>query len=253
MRALADAVHERCVARKVEFQFGAEAVRIIEKDGRATGAEFSDGRVAEADTIVAGVDPWRLNALLSGSPKSPSVPAPGAGPRGRFTLCVALRGARPAGTAHRTVVHPAARHSGDPTVTVLRPDDPVLRPDEAHEAVTLTTVVAPPDMAGGTSAFADRLLQVAEAAIPGLSGRILWSEARTPADNERETGTPGGVVPGPALAGSGGAFLHAANRTGLPGLFRVGGWAHPGGGLAHAGMSGAITADLIFGGPGGSR
>jgi phytoene dehydrogenase-like protein len=57
----------------------------------------------------------------------------------------------------------------------------------------------------------------------------------------------------PALAGAGGAFLHPANRSPLPGLYRVGGWSHPGGGLAHTGMSAAIVADLIAGGPGGSR
>ncbi|NED12091.1 NAD(P)/FAD-dependent oxidoreductase, partial [Streptomyces sp. SID9124] len=48
-----------------------------------------------------------------------------------------------------------------------------------------------------------------------------------------------------ALAGAGGAFLHAANRTRLPGLLLAGGWSHPGGGLAHAGMSGALVAGTV--------
>ncbi|MFH0252032.1 NAD(P)/FAD-dependent oxidoreductase, partial [Streptomyces chitinivorans] len=72
-----------------------------------------------------------------------------------------------------------------------------------------------------------------------------WREVRTPADTERETGAPGGAVPAPALAGADGAFLRAANSTGTAGLYRVGGSAHPGGGLAHAGMSGALAAGLI--------
>ncbi|MYT20135.1 NAD(P)/FAD-dependent oxidoreductase, partial [Streptomyces sp. SID7760] len=49
----------------------------------------------------------------------------------------------------------------------------------------------------------------------------------------------------PALAGAGGAMLYPANTTALPGLFLAGGWAHPGGGLAHAGMTGALVAGLI--------
>ncbi|NED71128.1 NAD(P)/FAD-dependent oxidoreductase, partial [Streptomyces sp. SID9944] len=44
-------------------------------------------------------------------------------------------------------------------------------------------------------------------------------------------------------------LLHPANSTALPGLFTVGGWSHPGGGLPHAGMSGALVAGLIVEGP----
>ncbi len=248
LRALADAVHERCVARGVEFHFGAEAAGVVEKDGRAAGIELADGTLVEADAVVRG---------------APGVPLPG--DLGRFTVSLALRGARPAGAAHLTVVHGlAAPHDGAaatpaPTVRILRPDDPALRPDAAHEAVTLTVTV-PPQGAGAdwtapgvAAAFADRVVAAAGAALPDLAGRELWREVRTPADTERETGAPGGAVPAPALAGAGGARLRAANRALPRGLYLVGGWAHPGGGLPHAGMSGAIVADLIAGGPGGSR
>ncbi len=43
IRELARAVYERCVARKVEFVFGAEVTRIVEKDGRAAGVELAGG------------------------------------------------------------------------------------------------------------------------------------------------------------------------------------------------------------------
>jgi phytoene dehydrogenase-like protein len=81
----------------------------------------------------------------------------------------------------------------------------------------------------------------------------LWREIRTPADVERELAIPGGAVPPPSLAGAGGLLLRPPNRTSLPGLYVIGGWSHPGGGLPHAGMSAAIAADLIAGGPGASR
>lgn len=44
MRELARAVYERCLARKVEFVFGTEVARIVEKDGRAAESSSSAGR-----------------------------------------------------------------------------------------------------------------------------------------------------------------------------------------------------------------
>lgn len=263
MRALADALYERCLARKVEFTFGAEVTRIVEKDGRTAGIELADGRPAEAEFVVAGIDPARLPALLDGrEPYGQDDVRPQAGPGdrapGRLTVCLALRGAREPGAAHRTVVHAADRAAelagvfGDgagprslcarPTVTVLRPDDPTTRPDDAHEAVTVTATVPPPGTVDreAAEADADRLTEIAEAAVPGLRERVLWREVLPPSDDA--------LVPGPALAGRDGRFLRPGNRTRIPGLYAVGGWSHPGGGPAHAGMSGALVAGLIVNG-----
>ncbi|GAA0649573.1 NAD(P)/FAD-dependent oxidoreductase [Streptomyces thermocarboxydovorans] len=260
MRELARAVYERCLARKVEFVFGAEVTALVEKDGRAAGLELADGTVAEADFVVAGVSPAVLDRLNRGTPVrgDGEVPAqrPGAS---RLTVLLALRGGRPDGAAHRTVVHSADRDaeldalSGDtgrpaaPTVTVLRPDDPALVPDAGHESVTLTAAV--PARGGDPAARAEELITVAERAIPDLRGRLLWHQVHTPADIAEETGAEDGAVPPPALAADGGRRLHPANSTRTPGLFTVGGWSHPGGGLAHAGMSGALVAGLIVEGP----
>jgi phytoene dehydrogenase-like protein len=81
--------------------------------------------------------------------------------------------------------------------------------------------------------------------VPELSGRVVWREVRTPADTAEQTGAAGGSVPAPALAGADRHFLYPANSTRLAGLHLAGGRAHPGGGLAHAGMSGALVAGLI--------
>ncbi len=72
---------------------------------------------------------------------------------------------------------------------------------------------------------------------------------RTPADFAEATGVVGGAVPAPALAAADGRLLHPSNSTAVSGLFTVGGWSHPGGGLPHAGMSGALVAGLIVEGP----
>ncbi|UQA95980.1 phytoene desaturase family protein [Streptomyces halobius] len=262
MRALAEALYERCLARKVEFGFGAEVTGIVEKDGRAAGVELADGRVSDAEFVVAGIAPARLASILPGGlPWGADDVRPSARPEeapGRLTVALALRGARPGDTAHRTVVHTTDRAAelaavfgtgavprticASPTVTVLRPDDPASRPDDDHEAVTLSAPVAPGALPGGAAleAAADRLTEIAEAAVPGLRERVLWREVLPPKEGE--------LVPGPALAGQGGRFLLPANHTRIPGLYAVGGWSHPGGGPAHAGMSGAIVAGLIVNG-----
>ncbi|TRV75957.1 NAD(P)/FAD-dependent oxidoreductase [Streptomyces sp. 130] len=273
IRELARAVYERCLARKVEFVFGAEVARVVEKDGRAAGVELADGTVVEAAHVVLGARPWP--GLVPGqelwADGDVRVRAGGAGASGRFVVMLSLRGGRPADAVHRTVVHPAdgaaereavfgGRIAAHPTVTVLRPDDPSTRPDAEHEAVTLVATVAPHGPVDWTdealrARFARTLTEAAGAAVPGLRERVLRTRVRTPAETAADTGAEGGAVPPPALGGAGGAFLHAANRTRLPGLLLAGGWAHPGGGLAHAGMSGALVAGTVVEGDGfrGSR
>ncbi|MGW3989283.1 phytoene desaturase family protein [Streptomyces sp. NPDC004830] len=261
MRELARAVHERCLARRVAFHFGAEVTGVLEKDGRVAGIELADGTAVEADHVVAGVSPGTLDRLAAGrAVRSASGVRPQPAAAARLTLLLALRGGRPEGTAHRTVVHAPDREAeldalfgpaepaGQPTVTVLRPGDERAAP-EGHEAVTVTaTVPARPDRSWDD--LAARMLAAAGRAVPGLRERLLWQELRTPADIVAATGAEGGAVPVPALAAAGGRLLHPSNTTGLPGLFAVGGWAHPGGGLPHAGMSGALVAGLIVEGPG---
>ncbi|MFR0352053.1 phytoene desaturase family protein [Streptomyces sediminimaris] len=278
-RELARAVYERCLARRVEFRFGAEVTGVLEKDGRAAGVELTEGAsrapgsgsgsggvtVEEADHVVAGVHPRRLRELTRHPLDDEGDVRPDTRPRpGRFTVLLALRGPREPGAVHRTVVHApdrtaewdflAGRSSEPvrPTVTVLRPDDPALRPDGEHESVVVSAVV-PPETGGRPAArreaLADVLVTAAEAAIPRLRERILWREVRAPGHGEEGTGAGSGEVSPPSLAAGQGRFLHPANTTRLPGLYRVGRWSHPGGGLPHAGMSGALVAGLIVEGP----
>jgi len=265
VRELACAVYERCVARRVEFRFGAEVTKVLEKDGRAAGVELADGTVAEADHVVAGVHPARLHGLTERLLDDEGDVRPDTAARpGRITVLLALRGPREAGAVHHTVVHAPDRtaeldflgsrtaEAVRPTVTVLRPDDPALRPDEEHESVVLSAVV--PAEADGHPAergerLADELVAAAGATIPGLRERLLWREVLTPDRGEAGTGPGFGGLSAPSLAAAGGRFLHPANTSRFPGLYRVGGWSHPGGGLPHAGMSGALVAGLIVEGP----
>jgi phytoene desaturase len=261
LRALADAVRQRCLARKVEFVFDTAVTGVLEKDGRVVGLELDRGSQVETDIVVSGAPLPSLveNRVVTWDGRDEPWHRRPKACMGRLTVHLALRGGRPDDAVHRTVVHtPDAAAEWDaidagatgahPTVTVMRPDDPLLRPDDGHEAVTLTATV-PAGLRDGQSwaeaaeAAADRLVAAAQSAVPGLRERILWREVRTPDDTRHDTGCA--AVPAPALAGGSGAFLPAPNTGPLSGLYFAGGWAHPGGGLAHAGMSGALVAGLI--------
>jgi len=249
MRALAEALYERCTERKVDFRFGTGVLGVREEDGRATGLQLAGAPDVTADAVVAGS--WWPPA---GAGAGPEAAPPGVPARSRLTVLLALRGGRPEGTVHRTVVHRADAPAQP--LTVLRPDDPALCPDAGHESAVLSVTVDAHEIRGRDNAdrLADRLVAAADAAGLGLGSRVLWREVRTPGDIEAETGVPGGLVPAPALPGTGGhggsstgASVHERppNRTATKGFYRAGGWAHPGGGLAHAGMSGALVAGLI--------
>ncbi len=75
--------------------------------------------------------------------------------------------------------------------------------------------------------------------------RVRWRVVRTPADLERDTRAPGGSIYGTSSNGARSAFLRAANRSPVPGLYLAGGSAHPGGGLPLVGLSAELVADLI--------
>lgn len=259
MRALARALYERCVKRGVQFRFGAEVLRVREENRRAVGLELTGGVAVATDVVVSGA------ARLPGEDPSTDEAARTSGTaarggrqptrdgdwqqhaRSRLTVLLALRGARPSAAAHRTIVHRA--DAPRQPLTLLRPDDPALTPDGDHESAVLSVPVRAAEVPDRvhTERLADQLLAAADTAEPGLSERVLWREVRTPQDNAAETGAPDGLVAPPALAGTGGgaSAARAANRSPANGLYRAGSWAHPGGGLAHAGMSGALVAGLI--------
>ncbi len=75
--------------------------------------------------------------------------------------------------------------------------------------------------------------------------RVRWREIRTPADLERQTDAPGGAIYGTASHGPRAALLRPANRSPVPGLYLVGGSAHPGGGLPLVALSASIVAGLV--------
>jgi phytoene desaturase len=269
LRRLGDAVHDRALLRGARLRTDTRVTRVVLDAGRVSGVGLEDGSVVRADVVVTDADARTVygellpRAVAARSLRRLDRATPSLS---GFVLLLALRGRTP-GLAHHTVLFPTdydaefdavfgrdARPVEDPTVYISAPDDPALRPDDDHEA-WFVLVNAPRHGAGRgavdwdlpwrASAYADRILEVMAARGLDVRDRVLWREIRTPADLERSTGSPGGAIYGTSSNGARAAFLRPANKSPVPGLFLVGGSAHPGGGLPLVGLSAAIVAKLI--------
>jgi phytoene desaturase len=279
MRRLAEAVRDRALERKVEIRTDADVSTILTSGARVSGVRLAGGEQIAADLVVANADADHLYSNLVTAPTALARLRRATPSLAGFVVLLALAGRTPR-PAHHTVLFPEryddefdaifgdpARPVPDPTVYISAPDDPALRPDADSEA-WFVLVNAPRhrpsgaamhginrrginrggvdwDSPGLAQDYADRVLAIMARRGLDVRARVRWREFRTPADLERATRAPGGSIYGTSANGVRAAFLRPANRSPVPGLFLVGGSAHPGGGLPLVGLSAAIVADLI--------
>ncbi|MGY1822674.1 phytoene desaturase family protein [Geodermatophilus sp. SYSU D00079] len=274
LRRLAEAVAARTVERGAVVRTGCAVERVLVDGGRVSGVRLAGGEVLRADVVVSGADAAVLYADLLPPTRTTrrvrrdlarSTPS-----LSGFVLLLALRGRTP-GLAHHTVLFPADYDAEfdavfgvgscrgvpqpveDPTVYVSAPDDPATRPGDDGESWFVLVNAPRHDPAGGvdwdTPGLADRYAQrvLAVMAARGLDvrDRVRWCEVRTPTDLERDTRSAGGSIYGTSSNGARAAFLRPANAAPVPGLFLVGGSAHPGGGLPLVALSAQIVAGLV--------
>jgi phytoene dehydrogenase-like protein len=141
----------------------------------------------------------------------------------------------------------------DPTVYVSSPDDPTMTPDDRSQGWFVLVNAPPHDPRGGmdwdasglADSYADHVLATMAARGLDVRQHVRWREVRTPADLERATWSGGGAIYGSSSNGARSAFLRPSNRSPVPGLYLVGGSAHPGGGLPLVMMSARIVSDLV--------
>ncbi len=270
IRTLADALAIRCAERGVALRLNTEAAAVELAAGRVTGVRLVDGERLGADVVVADVDARHLYADLVADPRTRGARRRlrrGTPSLAGFVLLLAVAGRTP-GLRHHNVWFPAdydaefdaifgaePRPVDDPTIYVCAPDDAAMRPDAGHESwFVLVNAPRHGDGQGGTldwaapglaQRYADQVLDVLARRGMDVRSRVLWREIRTPADLERTTRSPGGSIYGMSSNGPRSAFLRPANESAVPGLFLVGGSAHPGGGLPLVGLSAEIVATLI--------
>jgi phytoene desaturase len=267
---LADALARRCDERGVDIRLGQDVVEVVVREGRAAGVRLTSGEIRDADIVIANADAHHLYRDLVKDPaaRKPARALEKATPAlAGFVMLLAVRGRTP-GIHHHNVWFPAdydgefdaifgrAPHAAqDPAIYACVPDDPLMRPNEDSEAwFILVNTPRNGDGREGTvdwsapgaaEAYADHLLALLAARGTDIRDRILWRELRTPADLELTTRAPGGSIYGSSSNGPRAAFQRPANRSPVPGLFLVGGSAHPGGGLPLVGLGAEIVADLI--------
>jgi phytoene desaturase len=271
VRRLADALYERTLERGVTYRLDTDVAEVLTDSARVRGVRLADASTVPADVVVANADARHLYTDLVADPRgaqalrrlrraTPSLSG--------FVLLLAVRGRTP-GLRHHNVWFPRdydaefdsifGRHAqpvDDPAIYVCAPDDVLMRPDADHES-WFVLVNAPRHSTTGergtvdwteprlAELYRDHLLGVMAARGFDVRDRLLWSQVRTPADLERETRAPGGAIYGTSSNGPRAAFLRPANASPVPGLYLVGGSAHPGGGLPLVGMSAEIVANLI--------
>ena len=263
MRRVVDVVHQRALDRGVAVRTGARVDGITTAAGRVNGVRLADGEVLPADVVVSDVDARQLYGGLLDTSRPPAFAAPlGAS---RFTVFLGLRGVTPE-VLQRSLLFAAgpdaelesvfganAAPVDDPTMSVHASRDAAHAP-EGDEAWTVQ-VAAPRHgqgagavdwAAGGVAAgYARHLLDRLAARGLDVRHRVVVAEHRSPADIERATAAPGGAAYGAAEHGARAAWLRAVNRSPVPGLFLVGGSAHPGGGIPSVTMSAALVADMV--------
>jgi len=270
LRRIVDAVAARCVELGVEIHTGAEVAAVTTAGGRATGVRVG-GRVVPADVVVCNADAAVLYDRLLPRDRTRAMRRSLRGTSrsmAGFVLMLGLSGRDP-GAAHRVFFprdydaefdaifgrHP--RPVPDPTVYVHAPDDPALRPDDDSEGWFVLVNAPAHDPARGVDwdapglreRYAEHVLDVLAGRGVDVRPRLRFTETITPADLERRTGAPGGAIYGTASHGPRAALRRPANRSPVPGLYLVGGSAHPGGGIPLVLMSAEIVATLI-GAPG---
>lgn len=259
LRRIVDALLARCAALGVEVHTGSEVTRVHATRRGVSGVTLASGRSLAAGTVVSDADARHLYGHLL-----PPALAPAARRSVRratrssagFVLLLAVEGP-PAGPAHRVWFGPdrdadfdaifSGRLAPDPTVYAHVPDDPALRRDDrAHPWFVLVNAPSSGvEWARVAERYADHVLDVLAERGEDVRGRVRWREVRTPADLERDTAAPGGAIYGSAAHGPLAGLLRPANRSPVPGLYLVGGSAHPGGGLPLVMLSASIVADLV--------
>jgi prolycopene isomerase len=257
------------LAAAVEKQHGevllnSSVRRILVEQGRARGIVLENGQVIRAEAVISNADARQTAELLVGKEHLPAGHCEGLeklAPSLSVFVVYAATDLPLAGHAHahESFFYESCDHEvGFALTQAGKPDwfsatlptlaDPTLAPAGQH--ILLLTTLCPFHIGQpwrqAKAGFQQRLLEKAERHFPGLNSHLLLVESGTPRTLERYTlnhqGAAYGYAPSPNQIGP--------NRPGvcgaLPGLYHVGHWTRPGGGVAGVSVSALLTAQAIL-------
>ena len=263
LHRLATVIAELAMRRGATFRTGTRVTGLRLSQGRVAGVTVEDGEDVPADVVVSNVDARVLFSSLLPERRGPRrlryAPASSSG----FVLLLGVEAesSQPV-MGHHTVLFPTDYDAefdalfgpqpapvADPTIYIARPQDPAMAPVGAESWFVLVNAPRQDQVdwtaPGMAEAYRDHLLAVMAHRGLDVRSRLHVVRMRTPADLEAATGAPGGAIYGSSSNGPVAAFLRAPNRAPVPGLFLVGGSAHPGGGLPLVALSAELAAGLI--------
>lgn len=256
---LAHALHRRVESVGATIRTNTE-VATIEYDGTGvTGVRLADGESLAADIVVSDLDSRHLPKLLGQSSNNRATNS-----YSGFALLLALDGQSDE-LNHHNVWFPdnyrnefkdlaAGRLVRDPAIYVCRPPDAQMAPPGCEAWFLLVNAPRHGDGASDTfdynqqsdvTAYANHLVTLLAERGCDIRDRIRWRQIQSPMDLSITDGSCDGAIYGTASHGAMSVLRRPANTASIPGLFLVGGTAHPGGGLPLVGIGAEIVAEKI--------
>jgi phytoene dehydrogenase-like protein len=229
--------------------------RILTQQGRMTGVETKRGRRFDADLVIANLPPWDVARLLEQDlpPSLRRLPARPADGWGAFTVYLGVQDfptpAENSGTLHHQVVVREPLGEGNSVFVSLSPTWDTGRAPAGHRAITISTHTSLSPWwtlfnadrgryEQRKAAYAQRLIEAAEHALPGLTANIKLSLPGTPVTFQRFTKRELGWVGGFPQTN---IFRSWAPRL-APGLWMVGDSIFPGQSTAAVALGGVRVA-----------
>lgn len=260
MHNLARAMADLAIARGVVFRYGNSATRIEWQGGRPSAVHLANGERLAANRILFNGDPRALAQGHLGDTARSAVRRTHVEPRS-LSANVWAFAARALGRdlAHHNVFFGSDPHTEfDPISKGHMPEDPTLyvcAQDRGGEAAPPETerfeiiMNAPPASGDQT----EDIRTCRTRTFPVLARRGLRfspeppdSALTTPKGFDALFPASQGSLYGRSPHGAMAAFARPKARTGLPGLYLVGGGTHPGAGVPMAALSGQHAAEAIL-------
>jgi phytoene dehydrogenase-like protein len=234
-----------------------EVARIVMERGRPVAVETKRRESFPADLLVANLTPWNIAGLLAESapPRLKRLPPVEQAGWGAFTTYVGVDGSLVPNdfTLHQQIVTGRPLGEGNSVFLSMSPDWDESRAPQGMRAVTLSTHT---EMApwwrmfeqdrqvyeARKAAYARRLIEVADSALPGLAEAAQLVLPGTPVTFQRFTRRQQGWVGGFPQT----SLFKAWGPRLAPGLWMVGDSIFPGQSIAAAALGGLRVAQLVL-------